>query len=225
MKRLLLIALLFILAIPVAEAKRRETEEEIARKTRNYEGWEWGASARASLIFYEMDYMKIKGQPSQMAYKSQAKFGGDVLLNAGYFLNNHWKLGAELGVQMQYNYKAIVPVYFTAHYYYGKRKNCLFNFVNLGTNMLFNSVSKSDTSNVAYVGDKKFVRFGITGAGGVGVRLQSPNSSEKFDIMIGYQAMMLSPRPVIKGSFGYQLQDVKRKELNQQVFIGLGISF
>ena len=102
MKRLLLIALLFILAIPVAEAKRRETEEEIARKTRNYEGWEWGASARASLIFYEMDYMKIKGQPSQMAYKSQAKFGGDVLLNAGYFLNNHWKLGAELGVQMQF---------------------------------------------------------------------------------------------------------------------------
>lgn len=224
MKRLLLIALLFILAIPVAEAKRRETEEEIARKTRNYEGWEWGASARASLIFYEMDYMKIKGQPSQMAYKSQAKFGGDVLLNAGYFLNNHWKLGAELGVQMQYNYKAIIPVYFTAHYFYGTRKNCLFNFVNLGTNMLFNGVKKSDM-DVAYLDDNKSVRFGVTGAGGIGVRLQGKNSSDKYDIMIGYQALMLSPRPVIKGSFGYKPQDVKRLELNQQVFIGLGITF
>lgn len=225
MKRLLLIALLFILAIPVAEAKRRETEEEIARKTRNYEGWEWGASARASLIFYEMDYMKIKGQPSQMAYKSQAKFGGDVLLNAGYFLNNHWKLGAELGVQMQYNYKAIVPVYVTAHYYYGERKNCFFNFVNLGTNMLFSSVPKDSAMSLAYQGRSTSVRFGATGAGGIGVRLQGKNSSDKYDIMIGYQALMLSPRPVIKGSFGYKPQDVKRLELNQQVFIGLGITF
>lgn len=225
MKRFLLIALLFILAIPVAEAKRRETEEEIARKTRNYQGWEYGLSARASLIFYEMDYMAIKGQPSQMAYKSHAKFGGDILLNAGYFLNNHWKLGAELGVQMQYNYKAIIPVYLTAHYYYGKRKTCLFNFVNLGTNMLFNGVSKDDATNVAYLDDNRSLRFGLTGAGGVGIRLQSPDGSDKYDIMIGYQALMLSPRPVIKGSFGYKPQDVKRLALNQQVFIGLGITF
>ncbi|MBQ5736884.1 MAG: hypothetical protein IIV52_04145 [Alistipes sp.] len=225
MKRFLLIALLLILAIPTAEAKRRETEEEIAMKTRHNEGWEWGAQARASLIFYEMDYMAIKGQSPQTAYKAHAKFGGNILLNAGYHLTNHWRLGVETGVQIQYNYKAIVPLYLTAHYFYGKRKNCLFNFVNVGTNMLFNSVSKSDATNVAYVGDKKFVRFGATGAGGIGVRLQSPNSSDKVDIMIGYQALLLSPRPVINGSFGYKPQDVKRLELNQQVFIGVGITF
>ena len=72
MKRFLLIALLLILAIPTAEAKRRETEEEIAMKTRHNEGWEWGAQARASLIFYEMDYMAIKGQSPQTAYKAHA---------------------------------------------------------------------------------------------------------------------------------------------------------
>lgn len=213
-----------ILAIPTAEAKRRESEEEIARKTRHYEGWEWGAAARASLIFYEMDYMKIKGQPGQQAYKAQTKFGGNVLINGGYNINNHWRVGAEAGVQIQYNYKAIIPVYLTAHYFYGTRKNCVFNFVNLGTNMLFNGVKKSDM-DVAYLEDNKSVRFGALAAGGFGVRLQSPDSSDKFDIMIGYQALMLSPRPVIKGEFGYKPQDVKRLELNQQVFIGVGITF
>ena len=225
MKRFLLVALLLMLAMPEAEARRRETAEEIAMKTRNNEGWEWGASARASLIFYEMDYTKIVGQKSNMSYKAQAKFGGDVLLNVGYHLNNHWRIGAEAGVQMQYTYKAIVPVYLTAHYFYGKRKNCLFNFVNLGTNMLFNSVSKGDSMNVAYIDDNRSVRFGVTGAGGIGVRLQSPHSSDKFDIMIGYQAMMLTPRAVMKGSFSYKPRDVKRLELNQQVFIGFGITF
>ena len=224
MKKFLLIALLFILAIPTVDAKRRESEEEIALKTRHNEGWEWGAAARAAQVFYEMDYMAIKGQSSQMAYKSQAKMGGNILVNGGYHINNHWRVGLEAGVQMQYNYKAIIPVYFTAHYFYGTRKNCLFNFVNLGTNRLFNGVKKSDM-DVAYLDDNKSVRFGVTGAGGIGVRLQGKNSSDKYDIMIGYQALMLSPRPVIKGSFGYKPQDVKRLELNQQVFIGLGITF
>ena len=225
MKKLILLAILFIMAIPVAEAKRRETPEEIERKTRHYEGWEYGASARFGLIFYELDYMRVASQQGVKAYQSQAKFGGNIMINGGYFLNNHWKIGAELGVQMQYNYKAIVPIYVTAHYYYGKRKNCLFNFVNLGTNMLFNSGAKDDASNVAYIDDRKGVRFGALGAGGVGFRLQSPDSSTKYDIMLGYQALMLSPRPVIKGSFGYSSNDVKRVELNQQVFVGFGITF
>lgn len=112
------------------------------------------------------------------------------MLNGGYFLSNNWKLGLEMGAYMQRDI-TMMPAYLTAHYFYGKRKNCLFNFVNVGTNMLFNSVSKSDATNVAYVGDKKFVRFGATGAGGIGVRLQSPNSSDKVDIMIGYQALLL----------------------------------
>ena len=208
MKRLLLIALLFILAIPVAEAKRRETEEEIARKTRNYEGWEWGASARAHLIFYELDYMRVNRQPAVSAYKAHAKFGGSILLNGGYFINNHWKVGMELGAQIQYDYTTI-PIYATAHYYYGKRKTCLFNFLNLGTNAVFT----------------KGVRFGATGAGGVGVRLQSPDSDHKFDIMIGYQAIMLNPRPVIKEPYCYSPKDVNRKVLNQSVFIGIGVNF
>lgn len=223
MKRFLLIALLLILAIPAAEAKRRETEEEIAMKTRHNEGWEWGAAGRFNLIFYEMDYMSILGE-KQTAYKSQARLGGNIMINGGYHINNHWKIGLETGVQMQYNYKAIVPVYLTAHYFYGKRKNCLFNFVNLGTNMLFNKVDADALSDTAAI-DDKFIHFGATGAAGVGFRFQSPQSNDKIDIMLGYQAMMLTPSPVIKGSFGYKTQDVKRLELNQMVFFGIGITF
>ena len=216
--------LLVLLSIPTAEAKRRETAEEIERKTRKYEGWEQSVSARFALIFYDAKYMHIAGEPAQRSYSSKAHIGGSFTYGGGYLINNHWRIGAEIGIQPQFNY-TVMPIYATAHYFYGKRKNCLFNFVNVGTNMLFNSVSKSDATNVAYVGDKKFVRFGATGAGGIGVRLQSPNSSDKVDIMIGYQALLLSPRPVINGSFGYKPQDVKRLELNQQVFIGVGITF
>jgi hypothetical protein len=71
----------------------------------------------------------------------------------------------------------------------------------------------------------KGVRFGATGAGGVGVRLQSPDSDHKFDIMIGYQAIMLNPRPVIKEPYCYSPKDVNRKVLNQSVFIGIGVNF
>lgn len=225
MKKSLLLVLMALLSITAAEAKRRETPEEIERKTRHYEGWEYGASARFGLIFYELDYMRVASQPSVSAYKSQAKFGGNIMLNGGYFLNNHWKIGAELGVQMQYNYKAIVPVYVTAHYYYGERKNCFFNFVNLGTNMLFSSVPKDSAMSLAYQGRSTSVRFGATGAGGIGVRLQSPDSSTKYDITLGYQALMLSPRPIINAPYGYEPKDVKRLELNQQVFLGFGVTF
>jgi hypothetical protein len=208
MKRFILLALLVIMTIPVAEAKRRETEEEIARKTRNYEGWEWGAAGRFNLFFYEMDYMRIMKEEPTVAYKAKAKVGGNLMLNGGYLINNHWRVGVELGAQMQYNY-VVAPVYATAHYFYGKRKNCLFNFLNLGTNMLFD----------------KGVRFGATGAGGVGVRLQSPDSDMKFDIMLGYQALLLNPRPVIKEPYGFSPKDVNRKVLNQGVFIGVGVNF
>ena len=208
MKRFIIVALLMLMAVPMAEAKRRETPEEIERKTRHYSGWEWGAAGRVSLVFYEEAHMRILGQPAVRAYKSQAKMGGNIMLNGGYFLSNHWKLGLELGAQIQYNY-TVVPIYVTAHYFYGKRKNCLFNFVNAGTNILF------DTG----------LRFGTTAAGGVGFRFQSPDNNHKIDLMLGYQALMLSPRPVIKQPFGYEPKDVKRIAFNQSVFLGIGISF
>lgn len=208
MKRFIIVALLMLMAVPMAEAKRRETPEEIERKTRHYSGWEWGAAGRVSLVFYEEAHMRILGQPAVRAYKSQAKMGGNIMLNGGYFLSNHWKLGLELGAQIQYNY-TVVPLYVTAHYFYGKRKNCLFNFVNAGTNILFD----------------KGLRFGTTAAGGVGFRFQSPDNNHKIDLMLGYQALMLSPRPVIKPPFGYEPKDVKRIAFNQSVFLGIGISF
>ena len=101
MKKFFVLLLLATLTIPVAEARRRETPEEIERKTRHYQGWEKGVSLRANLIFYELDRTRIIGEKAMRTYKDQAKFGGNVLINAGYFLNNHWKIGAELGVQMQ----------------------------------------------------------------------------------------------------------------------------
>lgn len=223
MKRFFIIALLILLTVPMAEAKRRESAEEIKMKTRDNKGWEWGAAGRFSLIFYEMDYMSILGK-SQKAYKSQARLGGNIMVNGGYHINNHWKIGLETGVQMQYNYKAIVPLYVTVNYFYGTRKNCLFNFVNLGTNMLFNK-AKSDALDIASLEDDKFVHFGATAAGGIGFRFQSPNSKDKIDIMLGYQTLLLTPSPVIKGSYSYKPSDVKRLELNQQVFIGIGITF
>ena len=208
MKKILFAVLFALLAIPSAEAKRRETPEEIAMKTRNYSGWEWGASARAHLIFYELDYMRVANESPVSAYKSHAKFGGSVLLNGGYHITNHWRVGMELGAQMQYDYTS-VPIYATAHYFYGTRKTCLFNFVNLGTNAVFT----------------KGVRFGATGAGGVGVRIQAPDKDYKIDITLGYQALMMNPRPVIKEPFGYSPKDVNRKRLDQSVFIGVGIAF
>ena len=208
MKRAILLLLALIMILPSAEAKRRESEEEIARKTRHYEGWEWGASGRLNLLFYEMDYMHIKGQKSVSSYEAHAKFGGGVLVNGGYLINNHWKVGAEVGVQIQYDYTTI-PLYVTAHYYYGKRKNCFFNFLNLGTNALFD----------------KGIRFGATGAGGVGLRLQSPDKDYKIDLTLGYQVLMINPRPELTGDFSFDKRDVSRKRLDQSVFIGIGISF
>ena len=208
MKKYILALLAILLIVPVAEAKRRESEEEIARKTRHYKGWELGLAARANLIFYEMDYMRISGQKGVQAFKSQAKFGGNVMLNAGYLFNNHWRLGVEAGAQIQYNYTS-VPVYATLHYFYGKRKNCLFNFVNLGTNLLFD----------------KGVRLGSNCAGGVGYRIQAPDSKYKYDIMVGYQATLLRPRPEMEGIFQYKESDVKRHEFNQGVFIGFTLTF
>ena len=203
-----MLLLLVAMTIPVAEARRRETPEEIERKTRNYQGWEKGVSLRASLIFYELDRTRIVGEKAVRTYTDQAKFGGNVMLHAGYFINNHWKVGAEIGAQIQYNH-TVIPVYATAHYYYGTRKNCLFNFVNLGTNVIFSHGP----------------RFGATGAAGVGVRLQKPEGAHAFDIMVGYQAIMLNARPVLKGHFAFEQRDVNRKILNQGVFIGVGITF
>ena len=121
-----MLLLLVAMTIPVAEARRRETPEEIERKTRHYQGWEKGVSLRASLIFYELDRTRIVGEKAVRTYTDQAKFGGNVMLHAGYFINNHWKVGAEIGAQIQYNH-TVIPVYATAHYYYGTRKNCLLN--------------------------------------------------------------------------------------------------
>lgn len=208
MKRVFLLLLAIVMIVPHAEAKRRETPEEIERKTRHYAGWEWGATGNFGLVFYELDYMRIKGQDAVRDYQSQAKFGGSIMLNGGYFVNNHLKLGAELGAQIQYNY-TVVPIVATAHYYYGKRKTCLFNFVNLGTNVLFN----------------KGLRFGSTCAGGVGVRFQNPDNDYKIDLMVGYQALLVNPRPAIDHDFSFDIKDVNRKAFNQTVFIGIGIAF
>ncbi|MBQ3172915.1 MAG: hypothetical protein IJB56_01255 [Alistipes sp.] len=208
MKRLMLLVLLALMTIPAAEAKRRETPEEIERKTRHYSGWEWGATGRLGLVFYELDYMRIVGEKPMRAYKSQAKMGGNVMLTGGYLINNHWRVGFEAGAQIQYNYTT-VPIAVTAHYFYGKRKNCLFNFVNMGTNVLFD----------------KGLRFGTTFSGGIGYRLQAPGGDMKYDITLGYNALMMNPRPVIKEPFGYALKDVNRKAFNQMVFVGFGINF
>lgn len=208
MKRLMLLVLLALMTIPTAEAKRRETPEEIERKTRHYSGWEWGATGRLGLVFYELDYMRIVGEKPMRAYKSQAKMGGNVMLTGGYLINNHWRVGFEAGAQIQYNYTT-VPIAVTAHYFYGKRKNCLFNFVNMGTNVLFD----------------KGLRFGTTFSGGIGYRLQAPDGDMKYDITLGYNALMMNPRPVIKEPFGYAPKDVNRKAFNQMVFVGFGINF
>ncbi|MBR2436206.1 MAG: hypothetical protein IKB24_01610 [Alistipes sp.] len=208
MRKFLVLLLLVAMTIPVAEARRRETPEEIERKTRHYQGWEKGVSLRASLIFYELDRTRIVGEKAVRTYTDQAKFGGNVMLHAGYFINNHWKVGAEIGAQIQYNH-TVIPVYATAHYYYGTRKNCLFNFVNLGTNLLFD----------------KGIRLGSNCAGGVGYRIQAPDSKYKYDIMVGYQATLLRPRPEMEGIFQYKESDVKRHEFNQGVFIGFTLTF
>ena len=200
--------LLALVAITPAEAKRRETPEEIEKKTRHYSGWEWGATGRFNLIFYELDYMRVATEQPVTAYKAHSRIGGAVLVNGGYFINNHWKVGMELGAQIQYDYTTI-PIYATAHYYYGKRKTCLFNFVNLGTNMLLN----------------KGVRFGANGAGGVGIRIQNPDSKNKYEVTLGYQALMMRPHPDLSGGFHYNPKDVQRIKLDQSVFIGLGIYF
>ena len=207
MKKAILLLIAALMIIPTAEAKRRETPEEIELKTRHYQGWEWGAQARFDLVFYDMIYSKVYNEAGHQAYGAQAKFGGNVMLNGGYFINNNWKLGLELGAQMQYNY-TFMPVAVTAQYFYGKRKTCLFNFLNLGTNVLF----------------QKGMRFGALGEGGVGVRIQSPESKFKYDIILGYQALMLNPRPQ-SGDFQFNNSDINYKKVNQSVFIGLGINF
>ena len=208
MKRFILILLALAFVIPSAEAKRRETPEEIERKTRHYGGWEWGAIGRFNLIFCDLNYTHIKGEVGVKDYRAQARLGGSVNLNAGYFFDNHWRLGAEIGAQIQYDYTT-VPIMATLHYYYGKRKTCLFNFLNLGTNVLFN----------------RGLRFGATGMGGVGVRIQSPDSNQKYEITLGYQALMMSPRPNMNGDFSFKAKDVTRVKLDQSVYIGLGVFF
>ncbi|MBQ2784330.1 MAG: hypothetical protein IJE99_04965 [Alistipes sp.] len=207
MKRFVLLLVAVLMILPSAEAKRRETPEEIERKTRHYSGWEWGAEGRFNLVFYDMDYQKVFNESPVKSYRAWAKFGGNFMLNGGYFINNNWKVGLELGAQIQYNY-TVMPVAVTARYFYGKRKNCLFNFVNVGTNMLF----------------KNGVRFGALGEGGVGVRLQSPDSKFKYDIIIGYQAIMMNPKPQ-GGEFQFNAKDINYKKVNQSVYIGLGINF
>lgn len=208
MKRLLLLLILCVLAIPTAEAKRRESAEEIERKTRKYEGWEQTVSGRFALIFYQGSRTEIVGQAPERSYKSQARIGGSFTYGGGYLINNHWRIGAEIGVQPQYNY-TLMPAYLTAHYFYGKRKNCLFNFVNVGTNVLFD----------------KGMRFGGLYAGGIGFRFQGMDSYNKIDITLGYQLLHTSPRPKIEPPYAFSAEDVKRRGINQMVVLGLSYSF
>ena len=71
----------------------------------------------------------------------------------------------------------------------------------------------------------KGVRFGATGAAGVGIRIQKPESRFKYDITLGYQAYMMNPRPVYKEPYTFNTKDLNRKRLDQSVFIGIGITF
>lgn len=215
MKRLLLLLVALVMIVPMAEAKRRETPEEIERKTRHYSGWEWGAQGRFALTFYELNYQKVYNEAPVKSYfagvkhldSGKAMLGGNVMINGGYFIDNNWKVGLEIGGQFQYNH-IVVPISAKVHYFYGKRKNCLFNFLGVGTNMLFD----------------KGARFGVNGEGGVGYRMQSPNSKLKYEIVLGYQAIMFNPRPY-GGGYQFRPGDVKFKRLNQSVFIGLGVYF
>lgn len=208
MKRLFLLVMLVFLMAPIAEAKRRETPEEIEQKSRHYSGWEWGAAGRVNLLFYNLDKTVIMNQRPSKVYIAKADVGGSVMLNGGYFLSNNWKLGLEMGAYMQRDI-TMMPAYLTAHYFYGKRKNCLFNFLNVGTNVVF----------------EKGMRFGFTGAGGVGFRLQGKDSNSKIDIMLGYQTNLMRPRPVTEGEFHFKQEDMSRIRLNQSVFLGIGVAF
>jgi hypothetical protein len=69
------------------------------------------------------------------------------------------------------------------------------------------------------------VRFGSTCAGGVGYRIQAPDSKYKYDIMVGYQALLLRPRPEMEGAYQLNEKDVKRHEFNQGVFLGFTLTF
>ena len=102
-----------------------------------------------------------------------------------------------------------MPVYATAHYFYGTRKNCLFNFLNIGTNVLFD----------------EGMRFGGIYAGGIGFRFQGMDSYNKIDLMLGYQLLQTSPRPTIKEPYAFDAKDVKLRGTNQSVFIGVSYSF
>jgi len=92
----------------------------------------------------------------------------------------------------------VVPIYATAHYYYGKRKNCLFNYLNAGTNILFEHGPRMG---------------GTFGAGG-GYRLRVKD-----------QLSMLSPRPVVNGNFAFDRKDISYKALNQMAYFGIGVTF
>ncbi len=210
MKKLVTLLLLLACIATAAEAKRRETPEEAAKRIRNYSGWEFGASGRVNFIFYELQHMKVADEAAVNAHRIPKKqlMGGDILFNAGYFLNNHWKMGIETGVQLQYN-GPLVPIYATVHHYYGKRKNCLFNFFNIGTNMLF---------------DHGVRMGGMAGIGG-GYRIPVKESKMNVDLMIGYQATLLRPRPTVNGGYAFDRKDIKLQEVNQMVYVGIGVSF
>ena len=79
MRKFLVLLLLVAMTIPVAEARRRETPEEIERKTRHYQGWEKGVSLRASLIFHELDRTRIVGEKHNICEKF--KTSREMLLN------------------------------------------------------------------------------------------------------------------------------------------------
>ena len=81
MKRLFLLVMLVFLMAPIAEAKRRETPEEIEQKSRHYSGWEWGAAGRVNLLFYNLDKTVIMNQRPSKVYIAKADVGGSVMLN------------------------------------------------------------------------------------------------------------------------------------------------
>ena len=60
---------------------------------------------------------------------------------------------------------------------------------------------------------------------GIGFRFQGMDSYHKIDITLGYQLLHTSPRPVVNPPYSFKAEEVKRRGINQSVFVGLSYSF
>ncbi|MDE7129032.1 MAG: hypothetical protein K2O07_01725, partial [Alistipes sp.] len=85
MKKSVTLMLLLACIVTAAEAKRRETPEEAAKRIRNYSGWEFGATGRVNFIFYELQHMKVAAAAAVNASRihNTQLMGGQIARSAG----------------------------------------------------------------------------------------------------------------------------------------------